>query len=143
MQNSYYFAHAPRNTGEAPAPPPVHQPLEVLKVDAPAEVYEVLASGYQFLDEGGKTVKVREGSDLDVAWKLDHGTAAGIPGAWVAFGGAMIAWWQAPFNNSAAACGEILLVSLLLKTMTLGGIADAEADNAMFERPEVAVKQVV
>jgi hypothetical protein len=58
MQHSYYFAHAPRNTGEAPAPLPVHQPLEVLPVDAPAEVFEALTSGYQFLDEGGKHVKV-------------------------------------------------------------------------------------
>jgi hypothetical protein len=57
-QNAYYFAHAKRDTGEAPAPPPVHQVLEFVPVTAPAERVVPITSGYQFLDDGAK-VKAR------------------------------------------------------------------------------------
>lgn len=52
---SYYYAHKVRNTGEAPAPLPVHEVLEVAAL-APTEVTEAIFT-YQFLDDD-KTIKV-------------------------------------------------------------------------------------
>mmetsp|Transcript_3299 Transcript_3299/g.7221 ORF Transcript_3299/g.7221 Transcript_3299/m.7221 type:complete len:164 (-) Transcript_3299:465-956(-) len=52
---SYYYAHKPRNTGEAPAPPPVHTVLEKQVVELPENVETIFQ--YQFLDDDAK-VKV-------------------------------------------------------------------------------------
>ncbi len=57
LQHAYFYAHAKRETGEEPAPLPVHVPLEVVPVALPAEIFEPIVSGFQFLDEG-KAVKV-------------------------------------------------------------------------------------
>uniref|UniRef100_A0A7S0RK40 CS domain-containing protein n=1 Tax=Chlamydomonas leiostraca TaxID=1034604 RepID=A0A7S0RK40_9CHLO len=55
-QNAYYYAHQKRNTGEEPAPMPVHIVLESKPIEA-AEPIEPVTSGYLFSDEGS-TVKV-------------------------------------------------------------------------------------
>lgn len=53
---SYYFAHAKRNTGEAPAPMPVHTVIEKTTITDDHLATETIF-GYQFLDDD-KVVKV-------------------------------------------------------------------------------------
>lgn len=54
--NSYYYAHKKKETGEAPAPMPVHVVIEETPITTPAIQIEAI-SVYQFLDDGDK-VKV-------------------------------------------------------------------------------------
>jgi hypothetical protein len=51
--NSYYYAHKKKETGEEPAPMPVHVVLETTPIVAPAVQVEAI-SVYQFLDDGDK-----------------------------------------------------------------------------------------
>eukprot|EP00798_Chlamydomonas_sp_ICE-L_P025434 gene25434-11094_t len=54
---SYYFAHAKRDTGEAPAPLPVHTVIGNLVFSPDELVVTETIFSYQFLDDG-KVVKV-------------------------------------------------------------------------------------
>lgn len=54
-EQSYYYAHQKRNTGEEPAPPPVHHVIHRSKSQVMDQVEAVYS--YQFLD-GGKVAKV-------------------------------------------------------------------------------------
>ena len=54
--NSYYYAHKKKETGEAPAPMPVHVVLEATTVSTPQITNEAICT-YQFMDDDDK-VKV-------------------------------------------------------------------------------------
>eukprot|EP00877_Chromochloris_zofingiensis_P003744 jgi/Chrzof1/13370/Cz07g30150.t1 len=52
---AYYYAHREKDTGEAPAPPPVHVPIHQTTAETIVQYQTIF--DYQFLDDG-KVVKI-------------------------------------------------------------------------------------